>query len=305
MNKVSNRQKSIICGSLIGASSHFHNQHYNLWKQRELSNIAQDDPFIQKATEIFKNPNNEWIFKLSPLAIAVWAIETNYAFVSNTSIETTQKMFLEKWGIKTEHIYYDGDFISPESEDDWLNLWMLVKPYVLEAAPSRALSFDAQYGRNNLSVYLSGGQDFAKDNGVGWRAKVSPQLFRLGFDIINPVYETSYIWDQYGVNRPQLREQNPDLYSKCTATQVDVDLADVVRCSAVLVCWNEASALGSGTKGEVTLARYIRKPIYCVFQDGLSMKDLSTWMVGCLRGARIFDNFEEAIETLNRKLIDE
>ena len=70
---------------------------------------------------------------------------------------------------------------------------------------------------------------------------------------------------------------------------IKLDLNAVVNKSDYLIVkWDESVLKGGGTHGEVTMAYWMKKPIYIV--NSLSLNDMSSWIFSC--SDFIFDDFD-------------
>ena len=71
---------------------------------------------------------------------------------------------------------------------------------------------------------------------------------------------------------------------------IKVDLDAVVHKSDYLIVkWDESVFRGGGTHGEVTMAYWLKKPIFLV--NKLPIDDVSSWIFSC--SEYIFENFED------------
>jgi hypothetical protein len=150
------------------------------WMETVLKEIRRRVPkkelkaYEEKLSSVFFTDDNEprypeeYVDKLSPLAIAVWlATDVSGYTRSAWSLDDRNKFmiaFRKKWSI-----LLDVDTLRGHSESDEINLWLLTKKHLQEFAPNLTPSFVANYPRKNKTIYLSGGQQFAVDGGANWR----------------------------------------------------------------------------------------------------------------------------------------
>ncbi|MGA9117212.1 MAG: hypothetical protein WB626_10595 [Bacteroidota bacterium] len=140
-------------------------------------------------------------------------------------------------------------------------------------------------------VYLSGGMEYARDQGRLWRRELEAWLEgELGWEVYNPNTESErLIRTRFGgADLRALKARDPDLFRTIARDLVDQDCREIALRSACVVClWDEAAAQGAGTKGELTIARYFGKPVYLV--SSLPPAGIPGWVLGCTD--RIFSDF--------------
>jgi hypothetical protein len=69
-----------------------------------------------------------------------------------------------------------------------------------------------------------------------------------------------------------------------------MDCSEIAEQSDYVICnWDESAQRGAGTKGELTMARYVGKPVYMVTQ--MKLQDIPGWVLGC--ATKTFRTFEE------------
>ena len=85
-------------------------------------------------------------------------------------------------------------------------------------------------------------------------------------------------------------QQKPEIYKKLIRKIIDIDIKAVVENSDYLIVnWDESVFKGGGTHGEITLAYYLKKPIYLI--NHVSLDDLSSWIFSC--STEVFDSFDD------------
>jgi hypothetical protein len=144
-----------------------------------------------------------------------------------------------------------------------------------------------------MRVYLSGGMEFADQQGAGWRDEIERWLAEtLGHTSFNPVTESrKFLERRYaGSTVPELKETDYYEYRRFLDDIVEIDSNEVAQHADYVICyWDESARRGAGTKGEITLARYFGKPVYLVTDE--PAKNLPGWVVGCT--TEIFQSFKE------------
>ncbi len=144
-----------------------------------------------------------------------------------------------------------------------------------------------------MRVYLSGGMEYATDEGRSWREDLELWLANeLGWLSFNPNRES----DRF------LATHTPDTLFRTLKTSdrrrfldlvtqiVDIDSNEVAERADCVICyWDEGAMRGAGTKGELTIARYFRKPVYLVTQTPFA--EIPGWVLGCT--TEMFGSFED------------
>ena len=143
-----------------------------------------------------------------------------------------------------------------------------------------------------MIAYLSGPIENAENDGASWRELITQWLKNeIGHDVFNPVEATRDIIK--GLSNEQFREMKkiePQNYKRLIRQIIDIDIKAVVEQSDYLIVdWNKSVFKGGGTHGEITLAYYLKKPIYLV--NHVPLDDLSSWIFSC--ATEVFDSFDD------------
>lgn len=142
-------------------------------------------------------------------------------------------------------------------------------------------------------IYLSGGMEYAADEGRNWRDQLESWLMEsFECEIFNPNTESDRFFQSRhpGVDFRTLKEQDSDAYREIAASLVDIDCAEIALRTDLVICyWDESAARGAGTKGELTIARYFKKPVFMV--TTIPKSEIPGWVLGCV--SRCFSSFEE------------
>jgi hypothetical protein len=150
----------------------------------------------------------------------------------------------------------------------------------------------------NLRVYLSGGMEYASDEGRDWRSTLQEWLEQeLCCSVFNPNLESARFFATHypAVNFRRLKNDNPGLYKTIASGLVDLDCAEIARRTDVVICyWDEAAMRGAGTKGELTMAKFFDKPVYMV--TAIPRGEIPGWVLGCT--TELFPSFEALREYL-------
>jgi hypothetical protein len=144
-----------------------------------------------------------------------------------------------------------------------------------------------------VRFYLSGGMEYASDEGRDWRSEMQLWLAgELGATVFNPNVESDRLFSHKyaGVDFRAMKSADPSGYRAIASDLVDIDCGEIAGKTDVVLCYWDASAMrGAGTKGELTMARYFHKPVYMV--TSMPFTEIPGWVLGCTD--RMFGSFEE------------
>ena len=151
-----------------------------------------------------------------------------------------------------------------------------------------------------MIAYLSGPIENAENDGADWRKSLTPWIkSTLSHKVFDPVIATRDITK--GLTSSEFRNMkrsNPDKYKKLIRKIINIDIEAVVNNSDYLIVnWNKSVFRGGGTHGEITLAYFLKKPIYLV--NNVPFDDLSSWIFSC--STEVFDSFEDLKTYLIKK----
>jgi hypothetical protein len=153
----------------------------------------------------------------------------------------------------------------------------------------------------HLRAYLSGGMEFAKGEGADWR-RVMEEWIRdhLGHTAYNPNKESDeYLAKKYpGGKFRELKNVDIAHFTFLVRDLIDMDCQEVERRADYVIChWDESAQRGAGTTGELTMARFVGKPVYMVTR--LKLQDIPGWVLGC--ATKIFGSFDELKSFLDQE----
>lgn len=144
-----------------------------------------------------------------------------------------------------------------------------------------------------MRVYLSGGMEYASDEGRTWRGEMQQWLMQhLHCEVFNPNKESERFFSTYhpSIDFRALKSSDVTLYRQIAARLVMTDCSEIAQRSDFVICyWDDAAMRGAGTKGELTIARYFGKPVYIV--TPLTIQEIPGWVLGC--ATSIFTSFNE------------
>lgn len=138
--------------------------------------------------------------------------------------------------------------------------------------------------QKKLRAYLSGGMEYAKNEGKDWRDAMEIWLKNtLGHLAYNPNTESEELLQQHlpdGDFRT-LKAMDIERYISIVQRMVKLDCKEVATRADYLIClWNTGAQRGAGTKGELTMARYFKKPVYMV--TTMKAEKIPGWVLGCI-----------------------
>ena len=148
-----------------------------------------------------------------------------------------------------------------------------------------------------MKAYLSGPIENAENDGASWRKDITLWLKdNLDHEVFNPVLETNNI---IGHLNPSIfrsmKKTDPIEYKNIIREIIKLDLEALINDSDYLIVkWDKSVLKGGGTHGEVTMAYWIKKPIFIV--NSLPIDDMSSWIFSC--SDFIFNDFK----SLKKKL---
>lgn len=307
-----------------GVGEYLPDAYFDAWLGQELAGVQWDANEVQtwlgeawyqfyseldsqevKRLEVASEPipPSVWVNKMSPLALAVMyrctAIKPSIICTSDIECDTLLiESIKNKWGINFV-IDKNLQTMSVASEEDAINWWLLLKKHLIVFAPDLIPTLEARYRRNGKQIYLSGPQEKVADNGVGWRVKVSPILFKMGFFPYSPPYEEGRASDRFGVNFKQLKEENFEQFCELGSHFVDKDRCAVLE-SDITLAYYDPRILSAGTISEICMCHEFNKEIFVVIPSDVKPQDLPLWVLGSIKNPhRIYNGFEEAIKDIN------
>lgn len=150
-------------------------------------------------------------------------------------------------------------------------------------------------------AYLSGGMEYARNEGSDWRTELEKWLKdELGHTSFNPNEESrKYLQRRIpGGDLRKLKYQDISAFSRLLHGIVDIDTREIAFRSDYVIClWDASSQRGAGTKGELTIARFFRKPVYMVTKTG--KENIPGWIFGCT--SKFFGSMNELKIFLQRR----
>lgn len=146
---------------------------------------------------------------------------------------------------------------------------------------------------NPKRVYLSGGMEYATNEGRAWRRDLQQWLEEhLHAEVFNPNIESERLLATHypHVDVRALKQTDIISYAGIVSRLIELDCNEIAERSDLVICyWDDAAMRGAGTKGELTLARHFGKPVYMV--TAMPSTDIPGWVLGCT--TMIFSSFDE------------
>lgn len=153
----------------------------------------------------------------------------------------------------------------------------------------------------NLNAYLSGGMEFAENYGADWRSELEGWLKKeLNHGCFNPVKASEqFLKSTYpGVDFRDSKSNHFEKHREIARQIVQLDSHEIILHSDYVICYYDDSAQrGAGTKGELTVAALVAKPVY--FVRGMEIPDIPSWVIGC--ATEIFESFADLKSFLKKK----
>lgn len=135
--------------------------------------------------------------------------------------------------------------------------------------------------------------EYAADEGRDWRSILQEWLEReLHCTVFNPNNESDVFFQTHypSCDVRALKRNNLLLYQEIVSRLVEIDCREIAEQSDFVICyWDESAMRGAGTKGELTMAKYFRKPVYIV--TSMPHHDIPGWVLGCT--SKFFFSFDE------------
>ena len=155
---------------------------------------------------------------------------------------------------------------------------------------------------NRGNIYLSGGMQFAKNLGAGWRTLASEKLKEMKyFPLYITALDVAYL-NTYGKPILPDNEADPLLYKANMRKHfIDTDLKLIEdQSDALIVYYDESARRGAGTVSEAQFAYLKNIPIFLVADYPTIHdlhKDISGWLIAL--STKIFTNFEDLYQYLD------
>lgn len=249
--------------------------------------------------------------KLTPLSIAVWFMDDGQVLPSGKQArlstcdfsEEEHKLmcdyFKQRWGI-VANIGKNGKYKQLTfNREDTLKLINLIRIHV--PAEMRYKIRPA----SGISLYLSGGMEFKKNLGAGWREWISEELKELNIDAIDPVKseptDTNATPIQHNLTDLKIQGKLDVVRSIVRDVLFRKDMLAIQLSDGMIVYYDESVRKGAGTLAEAWESFREGKPVYLV--SDFPIKEIPTWLIG--ETTAIFTSFRDLLSYLkNTDTID-
>jgi hypothetical protein len=136
--------------------------------------------------------------------------------------------------------------------------------------------------------------EYARREGADWRLEMESWWWKtLSHSAFNPTRASEAFLRKRGYRKMSfrsLKSRNLQEYMRIVSAIVDRDSREIINNSSYVICkWDRSAERGAGTKGEVTLAKYVRKPVYLVTR--IHEESIPGWVLGCT--TKVFRSFRE------------
>lgn len=143
--------------------------------------------------------------------------------------------------------------------------------------------------------------EYAENYGADWRIEMESWLKKeLSHSCFNPVKASEiFLKSEYpGFDFRDTKLNDFGKHRKIAAEIVRLDSHEIILHSDYIICYYDDSAQrGAGTKGELTVATLVAKPVY--FVKGMPTGEIPSWVIGCV--TEIFDSFSGLKSFLKNK----
>jgi hypothetical protein len=155
--------------------------------------------------------------------------------------------------------------------------------------------------KDPIRVYLSGGMEYARNEGSDWREDMSRWVKdNLHQSVFNPNVESDKYLHKVLINKNfrLLKSTDIERYKRIARHFVEQDSREVaLRADYVICYWDKSAQRGAGTKGELTIAHYFGKPVYMVTR--ISCENIPGWVLGCVTES--FSSFQQLKDFLKKE----
>ena len=143
-----------------------------------------------------------------------------------------------------------------------------------------------------MIFYLSGGMEFKKNLGIGWREWITGELASLSHGVVNPIKLESTCDTreplQERLTKLKLENKLEELRNLARHSLFRKDIYGIQISDAIVVYYDEAVQKGAGTISEAWESFREGRPVYLV--TDFSLKNLPTWLIA--ETTEVFKDFE-------------
>lgn len=142
-------------------------------------------------------------------------------------------------------------------------------------------------------------------NATVWRDRVTEELKKFDIEVLNPMGQNG--GDRLGDGRTKLKEANDNgnidfirEYVSQTVIPPDIKMVEDADFLTVYIPEDNGYEI-CGTYGEITLAFFLKKPVFVVTDRSLCPNTLPNWLIGC--STAIFINWNEYYDFIKKRYI--
>ena len=154
-------------------------------------------------------------------------------------------------------------------------------------------------------IYLIGGIESAKDNGVGWRKYVKDELQDTGIIFLDPT-DKPFVKDMSEIGEEankalKLREEGK--YDELETMMREIRRFDLSCCdrSDAVIFYYDKSVHSIGSVEEIAVSNSMKRAIFLVSKTGV--KDIPLWFFGMFSNKYMYSSLDSCINTI-RKIND-
>jgi len=329
--KITERQEDILRGSLLGdanltAEGEFYIQHgpkqfgYLTWLFSNLQPYFGEIRNVRTCRHIrscvhgfgrslreeyypdgSKIVTREILNKLSALSLAVWFMDDGRVMpsgkrsrisTSNFSFQEHEIMceyFEQVWSIKASIEKNGKSHQLMFDEKNTQRLMSLIRIHIPTGMRYKIRP------AVNLSLYLSGGMEYKKNLGTGWRSWLTERLAEQGIDVIDPVKIEPSSADGIPIQTRLTELKKRGCWDEVRKVVREIlfrkDMFAIQLVDAVIVLYDESAQRGAGTLSEAWESFREGRPIYLV--TDFPLEKIPTWLIG--ETTAIFNDFEEML----------
>ena len=150
-----------------------------------------------------------------------------------------------------------------------------------------------------MKFYLSGGMEYKKDLGKGWREWLTEKLEERRHDAINPVRLEILEEEEEGAAPIQVRLTKMKIAGDLAGVRKNVrkflfrkDMFAIQLADATVAVYDECTQQGAGTLSEVWESFREGKPVYVI--TDFPLEKIPTWLIG--ESVALFKDFDEFLD---------
>lgn len=157
---------------------------------------------------------------------------------------------------------------------------------------------------DGLKIFLSGGIDRVKDDGIGWRKDFRSKCSDLPFVILDPTDKPAQVGGQEtGLEKHRLNKLMDDRdwasAAEWSREVRHIDLRMVDRSDLYIIMIDIETHL-CGTYNELFEAERQQKPLFGIMSEGYTKWDIPRWLISIFREDEVFNSVQECVDHLRK-----